>query len=86
MLSVLSSTKTNQFSAQVPSFVLNCKPFRPRPPSLFQVQRDTSAGSFRAMAGPMLGEYLTGNRVLRLIGFSYWPSDYLRHEISTFIC
>ena len=37
--------------------------------------KDTSAGSFGTMPGPILREYWTGNRAFWLADFSYWPSD-----------
>ena len=47
----------------------------------FQVQRDSSAGSFGTMPGPILREYWTGNRAFWLVEFSYWPSECLSRVI-----
>ena len=43
--------------------------------------KDTSAGSFGTMPGPILREYRTGNRAFWLADFSYWPSDCLSRVI-----
>jgi len=47
--------------------------------------KDTSAGSFGTMPGPILREYWTGNRVFWLADFSYWPSDCLNRVIKSYI-
>ena len=44
--------------------------------------KDTSAGSFGTMPGPILREYWTGNRAFWLVDFSYWPSDCLSRVIT----
>ena len=44
--------------------------------------KDTSAGSFGTMPGPILREYWTGNRAFWLADFSYWPSVCLSRVIN----
>ena len=47
--------------------------------------KNTSAGSFGTMPGPILREYWTGNRAFWLADFSYWPSDCLSRVIKLII-